>query len=72
MYGIRFRGNDDLRALLLYEGFVGHPLRKDYPKDGEQPLIPMRDRGEARVNAPYDAPLRTPSAQPSTGRPRGG
>jgi len=43
MYGIRFRGNDDLRALLLYEGFVGHPLRKDYPKDGEQPLIPMRD-----------------------------
>ena len=43
MYGIRFRGNDDLRALLLYEGFVGHPLRRDYPKDGEQPLIPMRD-----------------------------
>jgi NADH-quinone oxidoreductase subunit C len=43
MYGIRFRGNGDLRALLLYEGFVGHPLRKDYPKDGEQPLIPMRD-----------------------------
>jgi len=43
MYGIAFRGNDDLRPLLLYEGFVGHPLRKDYPKDGEQPLIPMRD-----------------------------
>ena len=39
MYGIRFRGNDDLRALLLYEGFVGHPLRKDYPKGREQPLV---------------------------------
>jgi NADH-quinone oxidoreductase subunit C len=43
MYGIRFRGNDDLRPLLLYEGFVGHPLRKDYPKQKEQPLVPYRD-----------------------------
>jgi NADH-quinone oxidoreductase subunit C len=42
MYGIVFRGNDDLRPLLLYEGFVGHPLRKDYPKRQEQPLIPYR------------------------------
>ncbi len=48
MYGIRFRGNADLRPMLLYEGFVGHPLRKDYPKHQEQPLIaytgPMGDR----------------------------
>jgi len=42
MYGIVFRGNDDLRPLLLYEGFVGHPLRKDYPKQREQPLVPYR------------------------------
>lgn len=42
MYGIRFRGNADLRPLLLYEGFVGHPLRKDYPKTKEQPLVPYR------------------------------
>jgi len=42
MYGIAFRGNPDLRPLLLYEGFVGHPLRKDYPKDREQPLVPYR------------------------------
>jgi NADH-quinone oxidoreductase subunit C len=42
MYGIVFRGNDDLRPLLLYEGFVGHPLRKDYPKRKEQPLVPYR------------------------------
>jgi NADH-quinone oxidoreductase subunit C len=43
MYGIGFRGNDDLRPLLLYEGFQGHPLRKDYPKQREQPLVPYRE-----------------------------
>lgn len=42
MYGIVFRGNPDLRPILLYEGFVGHPLRKDYPKQREQPLVPYR------------------------------
>ena len=42
MYGIQFRGNADLRPILLYEGFVGHPLRKDYPKQQEQPLVPYR------------------------------
>jgi NADH-quinone oxidoreductase subunit C len=42
MYGIRFDGNDDLRRILLYEGFEGHPLRKDYPKQLEQPLVPYR------------------------------
>jgi NADH-quinone oxidoreductase subunit D len=51
MYGIRFRGNDDLRPLLLYEGFVGHPLRKDYDKLAEQPLIPMRDPRAERIAA---------------------
>ena len=42
MYGIDFRGNADLRPILLYEGFVGHPLRKDYPKRHEQPLVQYR------------------------------
>ncbi len=42
MYGIGFRGNADLRPILLYEGFVGHPLRKDYDKLHEQPLVPYR------------------------------
>jgi NADH-quinone oxidoreductase subunit C len=43
MYGIVFRGNADLRPILLYEGFAGHPLRKDYPKQREQPLVPYRN-----------------------------
>jgi NADH-quinone oxidoreductase subunit C len=43
MLGIVFAGNDDLRPILLYEGFTGHPLRKDYDKRHEQPLVRYRD-----------------------------
>jgi NADH-quinone oxidoreductase subunit C len=39
MFGIRFDGHPDPRRLLLYEEFVGHPLRKDYPINRRQPLI---------------------------------
>ncbi len=39
MFGIKFRGHPNLKRLLMYEEFVGHPLRKDYPITKRQPLI---------------------------------
>lgn len=41
MIGIKFRGSPDHRRILLYEEFQGHPLRKDYPQRGYQPLVEM-------------------------------
>lgn len=34
MFGIFFFGNNDLRRILTDYGFVGHPLRKDFPLVG--------------------------------------
>ncbi|MCZ7686511.1 MAG: NADH-quinone oxidoreductase subunit C [Sandaracinaceae bacterium] len=43
MFGVRFEGHPDLRRILMYDEFVGYPLRKDYPIEKTQPLVPYRD-----------------------------
>ena len=53
MFGIEFDGHPDLRRILLYDEFVGYPLRKDYPIDRAQPLVPYRDVEEIEKLPPF-------------------
>ena len=57
LYGILFEGHDDLRRLLTDYGFIGHPMRKDFPVSGH---VEMR----------YDAEQRRVIYQPVTIEPR--
>ena len=57
MVGIIFEGHEDLRRILTDYGFIGHPLRKDFPVSGH---VEMR----------YDAESRRVIYQPVTIEPR--
>jgi NADH-quinone oxidoreductase subunit C len=57
LYGIVFEGHVDLRRILTDYGFIGHPLRKDFPVSGH---VEMR----------YDAEQRRVIYQPVTIEPR--
>jgi NADH-quinone oxidoreductase subunit C len=61
MFGIEFVGHPDLRRILLYEEFQGHPLRKDYPAERPQPLVPYREGAMGKL----------PPFGPSEGMPFG-
>lgn len=52
MFGVRFAGHPNMKRILLYEEFVGHPLRKDYPVNKRQPLVverPVHDDHNPRL-----------------------
>ena len=49
MSGVTFKGHPDLRRILMYPEFEGHPLLKDYPATRTQPLVPYRTEDEAGV-----------------------
>jgi len=57
LYGIVFEGHVDLRRILTDYGFIGHPMRKDFPVSGH---VEMR----------YDLQSRRVIYQPVTIEPR--
>jgi NADH-quinone oxidoreductase subunit C len=43
LFGIPFENHPDLRRILLWDGFEGYPLRKDFPVEGpdfDKPFVP--------------------------------
>lgn len=38
LYGVMFEGHPDLRRILLWDGFQGHPMRKDYVVEDQNVL----------------------------------
>lgn len=41
MYGVTFNDHPNLKRILMYDEFKGHPLRKDYPLQGKQPRVKL-------------------------------
>ena len=58
LFGIFFKGHPDLRRILTDYGFVGHPMRKNFPTSGH--VAVRYDHAERRViNQPISIEPRT-------------
>lgn len=64
MSGVRFRGHPDLRRILMYPEFEGHPLQKTYPAQRTQPLVPYRTEEEAGRPLEKQAPFGADEGMP--------
>lgn len=64
LMGVTFKGHPDLRRILMYPEFQGHPLRKDYPANKTQPLVPYRTEEEAGLPLEKLAPFRDDEGMP--------
>jgi NADH-quinone oxidoreductase subunit C len=53
LFGILFEGHPDLRRILTDYGFIGHPLRKDFPLIGNVAVRYDEDKGRV-VYEPVD------------------
>lgn len=64
MSGVRFRGHPDLRRILMYPEFEGHPLQRTYPAQKTQPLVPYRTEEEAGVPVHKQPPFGADEGMP--------
>lgn len=70
LVGVRFEDHPNLRRILLYDEFKGHPLRKDYPVHQRQPLTAERNvKDLVRGPGPGESTRHTPFSQRPGARP---